>query len=589
MTAPDQATKTDHPGGRKEGLDARYLLTVAAGAAVYFGAAKFGLSLAFATKQVTAVWPPAGIAFVAYLLFGYRVWPGIYLGAFLANATADEPLITAAGIAVGNTLQGLVGVFLLRRFGAFDKALERLKDVLGLVVFGAACGCLVSASSGVLNLVLGGIVPWSAYTSVWWVWWVGDAMGVLLAAPVLLTWIGQPQLHWRGRRLIELGALFLGLAVVCHIALSGAILRTDTLFRLEYAVFPFIIWSALRFGQRETATAVLLVSAVAIWGAIHDRGPFAAGTQDQRLILLDAFMAVIAVTALTLGAVTAERQRAEHGLQQARDKLEVRVQERTAELATANAELSTKNEEVEAFVYIVSHDLRAPLVNLQGFSKELERSCRELQEKLQTASLPSSIEPAVQAILQEDIPGSLRFIGAGTTKFQRLIDALLTLSRYGRQEYPLEEVDVRSLVDATRDSLRQSIDASGASVSVTALPRAMGDSTAIGQVFSNLIGNALKYLQPGRAGRIEIGGDIKDSMAHYWVRDNGAGIPQSAQQRLFQVFQRFHPDLAAGEGMGLAIVKRVVERHGGRVWAESQDGIGTTFHLTLPAAAKGTG
>ena len=118
---------------------------------------------------------------------------------------------------------------------------------------------------------------------------------------------------------------------------------------------------------------------------------------------------------------------------------------------------------------------------------------------------------------------------------------------------------------------------------MSALPPALGDDTAIGQIFANLIGNALKYLQPGRPGVVEIGGETQDGMAHYWVRDNGAGIPASARSRLFSVFQRFHPKLASGEGMGLAIVKRVVERHGGKVWAEGQEGIGTTFHLTLPA------
>jgi signal transduction histidine kinase len=120
-------------------------------------------------------------------------------------------------------------------------------------------------------------------------------------------------------------------------------------------------------------------------------------------------------------------------------------------------------------------------------------------------------------------------------------------------------------------------------VTVDALPGALGDVTAIGQVFSNLISNALKYQQPGRPGRIGIGGKYEDGVAHYWVRDNGVGIPASAEQRLFQVFQRFHPDLAPGEGMGLAIVKRIVERHGGKVWAEGEEGVGTTFNVTLPS------
>jgi predicted ATPase/signal transduction histidine kinase len=262
--------------------------------------------------------------------------------------------------------------------------------------------------------------------------------------------------------------------------------------------------------------------------------------------------------------------------------IETALATRMRELERTNVELAERNQEVEAFVHIVSHDLRAPLVNLQGFSKELETSCNALQDKLRAVALPADVEVPVQSILSESIPIALRFIRASTGKFQRLIDALLRLSRSGRQEYRSEQVSVQALVATTVDSLRQSIEKSGATVTVNSLPPAFGDPTAIDQVFSNLIGNALKYLQPGRPGLIEVGGAEDNGTVHYWVRDNGAGIPAHSQHRLFQVFQRFHPKLAEGEGMGLAIVKRVVERHGGKLWAESQEGVGTTFHLTLP-------
>jgi len=265
-------------------------------------------------------------------------------------------------------------------------------------------------------------------------------------------------------------------------------------------------------------------------------------------------------------------------------RLEERVVERTAALAAANVILAQKNEEVEAFVYIVSHDLRAPLVNLQGFSSELTRSCGALEETLRTADLQPHIEKAVLGIVHEDIAGALRYISASTMKFQRLIDTLLLLSRTGKQDLRPEKADVQGIVESTVMSLRQTIDVSGAGVIVGALPAITGDVTAIGQVFSNLISNALKYLLPGRPGHIVVGGEIVNGVAHYWVRDNGAGIAVSAQRRLFQVFQRFHPNLASGEGMGLAIVKRLVERHGGRVWAETEEGVGSTFHMELPAA-----
>lgn len=256
------------------------------------------------------------------------------------------------------------------------------------------------------------------------------------------------------------------------------------------------------------------------------------------------------------------------------------------ELSRRTQELARKNEEVEGFVYIVSHDLRGPLVNLQGFSRELREGCHRLGAILEAAPLEPGPRREAAALLDRQIPEALRFISASVEKFERLISALLRLSRLGRQEYRLETLDTDALVASTLDSLRASIAASGASVvAAPGLPAVRGDATAVGQVFSNLVSNAIQYLRPGVPGRVEIRGRLAEGTVHLEVEDNGAGIPEVARPRLFQVFQRFHPDLAPGEGMGLAAVKRIVERHGGRLWAESREGAGSTFHVTFPAPA----
>jgi integral membrane sensor domain MASE1/anti-sigma regulatory factor (Ser/Thr protein kinase) len=278
-------------------------------AIAYVAAAKLGFSLAFTTKQVTAVWPPTGIALAALLLWGYRVWPGIWLGAFASNALTSEPVWTAAAIATGNTLAPVFGNFLLRRFGGFENALERVRDVLLLALFGSAIAMTVSATNGVVELALARIVPWSAFLSVWWVWWAGDAMGVLFVTPLLLTWIGARQKEPAEGGTLELAALSATLLASSSISFLSN-------FPLRFSVYPFIIWTALRFRQREMTAAIAVVSGLAIWATSHGLGPWASGSLDSRLIQVDSWMSVLAITGLVLGAITAERRTARLDLQE---------------------------------------------------------------------------------------------------------------------------------------------------------------------------------------------------------------------------------------------------------------------------------
>jgi PAS domain S-box-containing protein len=276
------------------------------------------------------------------------------------------------------------------------------------------------------------------------------------------------------------------------------------------------------------------------------------------------------------------QKRLEESMAQVATELEKRVAERTHTLEETVAELQWKNQEVEAFVHIVSHDLRAPLVNVQGFVRELEESCKTLRTVIQTCPRWEFCWPGVRPILEDEIGGALHYISASTTKFERLINALLNLSRQGRQVYQPARVNVWELVTNTVATFQQTIAEAGAEVEVGVLPSATADATALGQVFSNLIGNALKYRSPERPLRIEIGGQVEEKIVHYWVRDNGLGIPEYGKAKLFQVFQRFHPQNAEGEGMGLAIAHRIVERLGGKIWAESQEGVGAAFYFSLP-------
>ncbi|TAM04619.1 MAG: histidine kinase [Paraburkholderia sp.] len=261
---------------------------------------------------------------------------------------------------------------------------------------------------------------------------------------------------------------------------------------------------------------------------------------------------------------------------------------RADQLAHINETLRQQTQENEMFIHSVSHDLRAPLVNLQGFSRELNHACDDLRALAARSSLGPQAREHVERLINEEIGEALHYLQTAVLRASHIIDALLRLARVGRVEYRRQRVNVQELVQRVVDAMHGSIRARGAQVSVRTLPDVWGDPTALEQVFGNLVGNALNYLEPARDGRIEIGTTPSppgvESLQIFYVRDNGLGIPEVALPRLFQAFQRMHGNAVPGEGIGLALVRRVVERHGGRVWVESLEGEGTTFYLSLPDA-----
>jgi PAS domain S-box-containing protein len=287
------------------------------------------------------------------------------------------------------------------------------------------------------------------------------------------------------------------------------------------------------------------------------------------------------------------RKKYEDALVEVNQDLEERVRARTAELAERNLQLAQKNEENEMFVYSVSHDLRSPLVNLEGFSDELRASLRELGKLLQDDQIPAAVRKKAADVVNGGMRESIDFIRAAVSRLSRIIDALLRLSRAGRVTYQRQVLDVGGIVRRVVDALHGTAAERKAEVVIGDLPPAVGDPTAVEQVFANLIGNAVHYLDPARPGRVQVGGrpggpgpdgGTDPTGNTYFVRDNGLGIDPAYLPKLFQAFQRLHPDKAPGEGIGLALVRRILERLGGKIWAESAPGEGTTFFLTLPAA-----
>jgi PAS domain S-box-containing protein len=283
-----------------------------------------------------------------------------------------------------------------------------------------------------------------------------------------------------------------------------------------------------------------------------------------------------------------ERILAEQQLRQANAELERRVLDRTSELQHLNRALEQINHENGTFVYTVSHDLRSPLVNLQGFSRELGFSCQDLRSLLADPRVPADLQARGIELIEGEIAQSVDFILNGVARMDRIIDSLLQLSRIGRVAYRRQQVDVQTLVNSILAAMSGTIAEQATRVTVGVLEPCWGDSAFLERAFANLIANALKYLDPTRRGEITIGmqpprnEDSQQDSITYFVQDNGLGLSETQLRSLFQPFQRFHPDVAPGEGMGLAIVRRVVDRHAGRTWAESVAGVGSTFYIQIP-------
>lgn len=271
---------------------------------LYLGAGKLGLAVPFTSSNVSAVWPSAGIAVAAVLIWGVQMAPAIALAAFVVNFLSPIPALAAVGIGLGNAFSAVLAGYLLRRSEEFQIALPRLKDILRFVVLAAVLATTVAATVGVTSLTVADIKAWSGYGSAWRVWWLGDAMGVLIVAPLFLA----------GRELLKLSsgwrALELGLLISSIVAISAVIYGPSSSVRddvLAFVVFPFVTWAAIRYRVGGAAAATLLAAALAIWGTAHGFGPFVRDTPFHNAVLLQIFIAVTSLTGLILAAIMNER------------------------------------------------------------------------------------------------------------------------------------------------------------------------------------------------------------------------------------------------------------------------------------------
>ena len=284
-------------------------------AAIYFTVGKLGLKLAYVHPSATAVWPPTGISLVALLMLGYRAWPGIFVGALLVNLTTAGSLPVCLGIAAGNTLEGLLGCYFLKKFAGGEEAFDSSKGVLRFLL-PVMLSTSVSATFGATSLSLGRFASWSSYGPIWLTWWLGNAVGDVLVAPLLVLWSAKPQLKWNRVRLLEVLLLLGYIFVAGQITFGGLLPIKSKNYPLEFLCVPALIWAAFRFRPRRAQLASCLLAGIAIRGTLLGFGPFVRPSLNESLLLAQAFTGVMAVMTLLLATVVEEHMRAAERLRE---------------------------------------------------------------------------------------------------------------------------------------------------------------------------------------------------------------------------------------------------------------------------------
>ena len=520
-------------------------------AVIYFVAGKLSLKLAFLNASASAVWPPAGIAVAALLLFGNRMWAGIFVGAFLANVFTAGNILSSIGIAAGNTLEALTAAWLIRQIAngirAFDHAYDVFRFALAL-----AFSTVIGATIGVTTLAVGGFADWKSYGAIWLTWWLGDYSGAIIFAPVLILWLGHP---WRRLNLVrdgEVAILFMLLAVLSEIVFGGWFTISSLNYPIAFILGPIIAWTAFRLTPRETATSMFVLSAISIWGTLHRFGPFVRSDENQSLLILQSFNVLTTITAVALAAGMSERRRAEAALEQQRTDVEA-------------ANLTKDN-----FLAMLSHELRTPLTPVLA-------ALDALKTERQSAA---------------EIDVTLAMMRRNIELESQLIDDLLDLTRITKNKMHLDVQPVdahqalRNVVEmcaseAHGKNLRVQLDLQARDF------RVMADPAKFQQIIWNLFKNAIKFT--GESGSITI--TSSNHLPHILtlaVADSGIGIEPEVMEKIFNPFEQGERSFQrrfGGLGLGLTISKSLAQAHGASLIAKSEGlNRGATYLLTMKTA-----
>ena len=525
------------------------LPAIGALALIYFVAGKLSLQLAFLHKSASPVWPPAGIALAALLVLGFRVWPALFVGAFLVNLTTLGNIWTSLGIASGNTLEALCGAWLVNRFAGGARVFDRPQDVFKFAL-AALIGTTVSPTFGVSILAAGGFAQWSSYWPVWLTWWLGDASGVLVIAPLLLLWsVPATQRKWNQKQVLEVSVLLLLLVVLAETVFGGWLPISARNYPISFICGPIVIWTAFRFTPRETATGIFILSAIAIWGTLNGFGPFILQSENQSLLMLQLWTAALTITAMAIAAAITERNRTQVALEQQKDAVEA------------------ANRTKDNFLAMLSHELRTPLTPVMAALDTLEADgSRSSGSKNSLAMIRRNVELESQ-----------------------LIDDLLDLTRIAKDKLQLRfgPLDSHEVINNVVEICRPEAQARNLTLQLNLRAgghHVLGDAAKYQQIVWNLLKNAIKFTAEN--GEITISSSNPEpQLLAIAVHDTGIGIEPEVMNRIFDPFEqgeRAFQRRYGGLGLGLAISKSLAQAHGGTLIARSEGhDRGSTFILTM--------
>ncbi len=527
---------------------------------LYVFVAWWGLGVGAVNTFAAPLWPPTGIAIAALFLLGHRLWPAIAVGAFLVNFAVGAPALAALGIAIGNTMEAVMAVYLLRNF-RFNPLFDRLADSFGFIIVALSVP-LISAIIGPVSLALFGVIPPASLPEMSFTWWIGDILGALIVAPLLIRWLSNPIA--RSSRTIP--QILENIAFFCVLIVVALLVFLDPIpglreFTLPYMVFVPLTWGALRVGPRMMTMAIATTAMIATYGTLMGMGPFAnssGGIND--LFLLQVFLATVATIFLLFVSAVEDRKNAAR-------RLEADVAELSEDVLTISEADRAKND----FIATLSHELRNPLAPILSTLEIIKAT------KPHNGELLTLVDSTHQNVM----------------RITRLLDDLLDVARISRKKFTLQKEHV-SLKDVIEHSVAMAdplIKQRGHSFSLnTTNEKALlyADPLRIEQVIVNLLNNAAKYTPHG--GSITLAARTIGSEAEIRVRDNGIGIPTNELTEIFEPFKQLNQGRrteSAGLGIGLSLAQRLVELHGGTIRVESAGkDRGSEFIVRLPLAAE---